>query len=426
MNISKSFYAGVLTAAVTLSMSTGAHAAPFTLSQTIDNPTPTSGDMFGSSVSISGNNVLVGAIQASGGGQAHLFDVNTGALLQTFSNPTPTGNDLFGFSVSLSGNSALIGALSDDTNGVNVGQAYLFDANTGALLQTFNDPTPTQTDSFGVSVSVSGNNILVGARRDDTNGQDVGQAHLFNASTGALLQTFNDPTPTAVPTGGDQFGDSVAVSGNNVLIGATSDNTNGTDQGQAHLFDATTGSLLQTFDDPTPTGSDHFGSAVAISGNLVLVGARHDDTNGVDVGQAHLFDATTGALLQTFNDPTPTGLDNFGVSVAIDGTNVLIGAFGDDTNGAEVGQAYLFDALTGALLQSFDDPTPTTSDEFGLRVSISGNNVAIGGRGDDTNGVDVGQAHLFTANAVPEPSALALIGFGLVGLMLRRRKWTTS
>ncbi|NKB20943.1 MAG: PEP-CTERM sorting domain-containing protein [Alphaproteobacteria bacterium] len=392
-------------------------AAPFTLTQTIDNPTPTSGDLFGSSVSISGNNMLVGSILGSGSGQAHLYNATTGALLQTFDDPTPTGNDLFGLSVSVSGNHALIGASADDTQGVNVGQAHLYNATTGALLQTFNDPNVTTNDQFGGSVSVSGNNVLIGARRDDTNGLDVGQAHLFDATTGALLQTFNDPTPT----GGDQFGRSVSISGNNVLVGAVSDNTNGPGVGQAHLFDATTGALLQTFNDPTPTGADSFGSSVAISGNFALVGARHDDTSGVDVGQAYLFDATTGALLHTFSDPTPTGLDNFGVSVAIDGTNVLIGAFGDDTNGGGVGQAYLFDALTGALLQTIDDPTPTTSDEFGVSVSISGNNLLIGGRGDDTSGVDVGQAHLFTASVVSEPGALAIFGIGLIGLMLRRR-----
>ena len=150
--------------------------------------------------------------------------------------------------------------------------------------------------------------------------------------------TFNDPTPA--PPGsavGDAFGFSVALDGNHVLIGASRDDTNGVQVGQAHLFDGdpmspTFGNLLWTFDDPTPTpdgfafGGDAFGWSVAIDGGNVLVGARQDDTNGLGVGQAHLFDGDPmspnfGDLLQTFDDPTPTpgdftfDGDNFGNSV---------------------------------------------------------------------------------------------------------------
>jgi hypothetical protein len=206
-------------------------------------------------------------------------------------------------------------------------------------LQTFNDPTVTVEDEFGYSVAIDGNNVLIGAQADDTNGDRVGQAHLFDATTGNLLQTFDDPTVTGV----DLFGRSVAIDGNYVLVGAQSDNTNGTNVGQAHLFDATTGNLLRTFDDPTVTSNDFFGNSVAIDGNNVLIGANGHDTNGTNsVGQAHLFDATTGNLLDTFDDPTGTNFDNFGFSVAIDGDSVLIGAPFDNTMGNSVGQAHLF------------------------------------------------------------------------------------
>ena len=164
----------------------------------------------------------------------------------------------------------------------------------------------TGSDRFGTSVALSGDRVLIGAPEDDTQGADVGQAHLFDATTGALLQTFDDPTVTSF----DQFGTSVALSGDRVLIGAPGDDTQGGNVGQAHLFDATTGALLQTFDDPTVTSADLFGGSVALSGDRVLIGAPFDDTHGDNVGQAHLFDATTGTLLATLDDPTvtaPTG-----------------------------------------------------------------------------------------------------------------------
>jgi len=363
-----------------------------TLILTFDDPTVTTRDFFGNSVAISGNNVLVGApFDDTNGldvGQVHLFDATTGTLLRTFDDPT--AGDFFG-TLAISGNNVLVGASADDTNGLNVGQAYLFDATTGMLLRTFDDPTVTTIDRFGFSVAISGNHVLVGAPADDTNGVDVGQVHLFDATTGMLLRTFDDPTVTA----SDFFGSSVSISGNNVLVGADGDDTNGLNVGQAYLFDATTGMLLQTFDDPTVTTADAFGRSGVISGNHVLVGAPNDDTNGFNVGQAHLFDATTGMLLRTFDDPTVTTTDRFGFSVAISGNNVLVGANGDDTNGVDVGQAHLFDATTGMLLETFDDPTVTTADRFGDSVAISGNNVLVGAPTDDTHGSGVGQVHLF-------------------------------
>jgi len=154
------------------------------------------------------------------------------------------------------------------------------------------------------------------------------------------------------------FGISVSIDGNNVLVGAHLDNTNATDAGSAYLFNATTGSLIHTFNNPTPVAGDHFGVAVSIDVNNVLVGADLDNTNASNAGSAYLFDGTTGSLLQTFNNPTPVADDNFGASVSIDGNNVLVGAFNDDTNATGAGSAYLFDATTGNLIHTFNNPTP--------------------------------------------------------------------
>ena len=89
-----------------------------------------------------------------------------------------------------------------------------------------------------------------------------------------------------------------------MLIGTPRAVSFGTEIGKAHLFDLQ-GNLLQTFDDPVLTTEDWFGASVAISGDYVLISDSGDDTAGMDVGQAHLFDAATGNLLHTFSDPTP-------------------------------------------------------------------------------------------------------------------------
>ena len=143
--------------------------------------------------------------------------------------------------------------------------------------------------------------------------------------------------------------------------------------------------LDKTFNAPIVKPSAHFGDAVAIDGNNVLISALFYEMTEVGVGQAYLFDALSGNLLHTFDDPTVTMYDSFGQSVAIDGNSVLIGAFNDDTNGPNIGQAHLFDALSGKLLQTFDDPTPPHG-KFGWSVALDGNNVLIGAYLDDTRG----------------------------------------
>jgi len=374
--------------------------ARFAEERVLNDPTPTERDLFGHSVALNSRYLLVGApndsTQDAGVGQAHLFDANTGVLLQTFDEPTPTSDgtfgDQFGFSVALGAERVLIGAAGDSTQGPFVGQAHLFDIGAGALLHTFEDPTPTFFDRFGSSVAMDGDRVLVGDAQDDTEGVAVGQAHLFDANTGTLLQTFNNPMPVRV----DLFGYSVALKSNKILIGAPGMATQGEGFGQAHLFDANTGSLLRTFEDPTPTSSDLFGASVALSGDLVLIGAPLDDTQGEDVGQVHLFDANTGALLHTLNNPTPTSADRFGGSVALKGDRVLVGAPLNDSQARDAGQAHLFDASTGDLVQTLGNPRldfHSAGDLFGFSVALEEDRLLIGARfAQDPSGEGAGRA----------------------------------
>ena len=100
--------------------------------------------------------------------------------------------------------------------------------------------------------------------------------------------------------------------------------------------------LTESFLDPTPAIGDHFGIAVAFSGDKVLIGAWFDDTGAEHSGAAYLFDAATGNLLHTFLNPTPDSGDLFGASVAISGDKVLISAWYSNTGAEDRGAAYLF------------------------------------------------------------------------------------
>ena len=395
------------------------------LFKTFDDPTPTNLDHFGVSVDMDASYIVIGEGNddtiGDNVGQVHIYQRGAGSLVATFNDPTPTQGDRFGLAVSLDNGLVLIGAPNDDTHGKDVGQAYLFDIASGSLLQTFNDPTPTLrnggrfADLFGFSVSLEGDLTVVGAFADDTIGTDVGQVHIFDTSSGVLLYTLNDPSPH----NGDFFGQAIVIDGNRVLVGDPFDDTYGQDTGQVHLFDASSGELLRTFTSPTLAGQPQFGSSVDIQGDIVVIGAEGDDSQGVNVGQVYIYSAGTGELLQVLVDPTPAGSDQFGNSVAIDNNVVAVAAGTDRSTGNESGQAYLYDATTGNLLDIVNDPTPTNIDAFGqFSIALDGEQFLVGASGDDTYGPDRGQAYLFS---IPEPS-LGLIVIAAIQFLIGRRK----
>ena len=376
---------------------------------TINNPTPNYGDAFGYAVSIDGNKFVVGEISddtgADGAGSAHLYDATTGALLQTFNNPMPAVNDHFGFSVSLSGDKVLISAPHDDTGALNAGSAYLYDATTGALLQTFNNPTPAVDDHFGSYFSMSDDKIVIGAPSHDTGATNAGSAYLYDAITGALLHTFNSPTPIS----GGAFGSSVSISGDNVLISAPNGEaitapTGSTYRiGSAYLFNATTGVLLQTFENPIlANGSIVPGSGIqtlAVSGDKVVISylVNLSGHSSYGFGRVYLFDITTGTVIRGFSNPAATFFDYFGTSVSISGDKVLIGAsFKNIGTINAAGSAYLYDIATGALLNTFNNPTPVTGESFGSSVSLSGSKVLIGAPGDYVGSFPAGRVYLYS------------------------------
>ncbi|CCI05054.1 Quinoprotein (fragment) [Microcystis aeruginosa PCC 9443] len=157
---------------------------------------------------------------------------------------------------------------------------------------------------------------------------------------------------------------------------------------------------------------------MSLSGTLALIGAYQDDTGASNAGSAYLFDTTTGNLLQTFNNPSPQFSDQFGKSVSLSGTLALIGTPADSTGASGAGSAYLFDTTTGNLLQTFNNPSPQLSDNFGNSVSLSGTLALIGAPSDNTGATKAGSAYLYQGSepvpqTVPEPS-FTILGAGVV------------
>jgi hypothetical protein len=370
---------------------------------------PQPGFGFGVSVAISGNRVIVGDpfedTGATDAGSAYIYNLAGGTPqlpVLTLNNPSPEANDQFGFSVALSGTRFVIGVPSEDTGATDAGSAYIYDLANGTPgpLLTLNNPDPDSLDRFGVSVAISGTRIVVGDPSGGTGATGAGSAYLYDLANGTPaipVLTLNNPTPEAH----DQFGFSVAITGTRIVVGAPYDSTRADDAGSAYLYDAargTPGAPLFELNEPSTSWGDHFGSSVAIAGTRIVIGAPDNYETG---GSVYVYDLASGApvLVATLDNPsTPSANAQFGRSVAISGSRVMIGAPGDDFGGIDSGSAYLCDLAGGPPLEMYriSNPNPRPQANFGTSVAISGSQIVIGGPGEDDGQIrNSGIAYLF-------------------------------
>lgn len=306
-------------------------------------------DRFGFSVSISGDTIVIGAdgddtsgLQA---GAAYVF-VRSGTTWSQQAKLTSAdgaGADFFGSSVAVDGEIVVIGAPGDDDNGSFSGSAYVFDRS-GTTWSEQAKLTPDDgagSEEFGNCVSVSGKTVVIGAHYDSDNGTHSGSAYVFTPSGASWNQQVK-----LIPADGDaldQFGESLSVSGDTAVIGSFRDDDNGGDSGSAYIF--TRSGLIwgqQTKILATDGAiGDNFGYSVAVAGETVVIGASGD---GDHSGSAYVFTrsgATWSQQTRLFAADGTIG-DNFGSSVAVSGESVMVGAYEDGDKGLDSGSAYVY------------------------------------------------------------------------------------
>ena len=146
-----------------------------------------------------------------------------------------------------------------------------------------------------------------------------------------------------------------------------------------------------------------FGQSVAAVGDYIVVGIPLSDFDSTDNGWLHVFDAATGALVRTIQNPNPvppnttTTTDQFGLSLAAVGTDkVLVGAPFNDRGASSAGAAYLFEITTGRLLAALQKPTTVANDQFGFSVGAGGDRLAVGANLAEIGATtDAGAAYVF-------------------------------
>ena len=223
-------------------------------------------------------------------GHVHVFAEPTETKLTASDGATL---DEFGSSVSISGDTAIVGTWRDDDAGSSSGSVYVFVRNGGVWTQqaklTASDGAAS--DYFGVSVSSSGDTAIVGAYYDDhAGGTDAGSAYVFVRNG----DTWTEQAKLTASDGaaGDTFGNSVSISGETAIVGARLDGDAGSSSGSVYVFvlngDTWTEQAKLTASDGV--AGDLFGYSVSINGDIAIVGAPDDDDAGSASGSAYVYD----------------------------------------------------------------------------------------------------------------------------------------
>ena len=340
-----------------------------------------SGGTLGSSIAVAGNTVLAAAPDANDYAGAVLVFVHSGKGWHQrgkISKPSDSGGPSFGASVAVTRVGGRLLAVIGDTGGASgQGDAYIYgeSGRTWHQIAKLTDPDkgPAGGANFGTSVAISGTTAIVGADKFWANKPAVGAAYIYRRTASGWQLTTTLTAPGGHRNG--LFGNSVGIQGATAIIGAPN-----IGQGIAYIFTRTHGnwrrqatllSLAHT------RGGAWFGSATALSGNTVVVGA----SSAAEVDGAAFVYTRSGAtwrLRASLADPVRGNTAGFGSSVAVENRFLLVGA--PDAGGCGIAYLYLGSGSAWKEHTVVVERHCVANDEFGSSVAISGRIGVVGAR----------------------------------------------
>jgi len=328
--------------------------------------------------------------------------------IQILSALDADNGDELGISVAISGNFAVVGAWreDDDLMGIDsLGAVYIFERNLMGVwteVQKIVASDREPEDEFGGSVAIDGNILVVGAHSKDivSTNPDAGAAYVFERDASGIWNEV-EILVASDRAEYDQFGTSVSISGETIVIGAPFEDQNTMnmdtkpDAGSAYIFkkDAS-GNWVETqkivaLDRAT---ADLFATDVSIWDSTIIIGAYKDDlaATQIDAGSAYFFQQNINGNFIETSKVTASDIeasDYFGYAVDIFDNRAVIGAYFEDEDVmnnntfAEAGSAYVFEKSSSGFWNQKQKIVPTDrepGDYFGYDVSISGNMILVG------------------------------------------------
>ena len=368
-------------------------------------------DFLGRSVSVSGDTVIAGADGYNEGesvlGAVYIFERTGGAWTQTQLLASDGAHgDSFGESVSMSGDRAVIGAPWVDDNGQNSGAVYIFERDSeGAWTQVvkLSPDDGERGDFFGASVSISGDRAIVGAEFNADEGLATGAAYIFERDSEGAWTQVRKLTAGEDAEVGDQFGASVSISGDRAVVGVDD-----ADSAYVYKRDSEGAWTLEERLAPDAPAADYFGDAVAVSGNRVALTSSRNTASIYEISspRPETGEGPVARVSETVTLPGSGKLtasdravgDLFGRSASVSGSRAIVGATGDNNNGVITGSAYVFEKGpegSWTQVQKLLASDAAANDGFGVSVSISGSRAIAGALSADGDATNSGAAYVF-------------------------------
>ncbi len=301
-------------------------------------------DQLGRSAAIFGDTAIVSASgdddEYNYSGTAYVFSCSNGQwnLTQKLPEAGTTRNlyQAYGSSIAISSSYLIVGASGDSENGTGAVFAYIWDSVDEKWIldeKIMAGGVYTDVGGMGYSIALEGDTLVCGADGFDT---QRGAAYIYSRASGSWLLVDR------ITAGTDSeeeayFGSAVDISNGVVAVGAPEENSS---TGAVYIFDDS-GSFLQKLtpgDDYGDTG-DEYGGSVAINADTLIVGARMDDADGSNSGAVYFY-SKNSSNIWVFEEKLTAGTDNgaaddnLGNSVALLGDYAALGAYGDDPAGA--------------------------------------------------------------------------------------------
>ena len=318
--------------------------------------------------------------------------------------------DNFGRAVSINGAGTRIavGAPNNDGNGSDAGQVRVYEWNGSAWIQLGIDldgEAANDHSGWSVDMNEAGDRIVIGEIENAAGGTRRGQVRVFEWDGFAWSQLGNDLHGLGT---NDKFGWNVSISasGNKIIVGAPEDDDGGSNSGTVKIYELIGSTWTQVGNTIVGQSGNQAGYAVSISadGNRVAVGMRAFSSSK---GRARIFDLVGSTWSQVGSDIIgEANLDFFGASIVMNdvGTRLLIGAYLNDGNGTSSGHARVYDLVGTTWTQLDDDIDGEEANDnlgFGLGMSASGHRIAVGSYGGDNNSnVNTGDVKVFSVNTI--------------------------
>jgi hypothetical protein len=277
-------------------------------------------DQMGTSVAISGDTVVVGAPTGdspSDSGAAYVFTRNQegadawGQVIKLKASDADNG-DFFGWAVAIRGDTIAVGAKWDESAGANSGSVYIYARNQNGS-NNWGEVTKLLSsdgaggDEFGYAVAMDGDTLLVGAPLKNSGDTDAGGVYIFRRNQGGA-ENWGEVINIAPFDfeNNQQFGYSVGISDDTIVVGAYLDNgPGGSDQGSAYIYSRNTdgadnSGLVKKLTSNDGASADTFGYSVGISGGVIVVGARFNNPGGgFGQGAVYLYERNRGGTSAT-------------------------------------------------------------------------------------------------------------------------------